>query len=213
MVFICNLNDDISRSSVHLICCVGIYIYLIVILIQSISIRCVYFLNAVMPDFKILRKDQISLLICKIGFMFYRSRISRYLLHIFFSVHVENLELCILLKHCFLCLVILFDDFQLRFKLFIQHHSPHLRSAWMVLCNLHNKIIYRSIVMRSCCLTDNIRSIRDRNTAGITFLVCKDFCSTVFSDHYWFGRIKIITAIFIYFQGRHQISGKSCPFQ
>ena len=213
MVLINCFNDHIPGNSVHLVCSIGIYCYLIVIFIQSISIRCIYFLNAIMSDFKILRKNQISLLICKIGFMFYRSRISRYLLHIFFSVHVENLELCIFLKHCFLCLVILFDDFQLRFKLFIQHHSPYLRSAWMILCNLYNKIIYRSIVMRSCCLTDNIRSIRDRNTAGITFLVCKDFRCTVFSDHYWFGRIKIITAIFIYFQGRYQISSKSCPFQ
>ena len=209
MVFISDLNNDIARSSVHLICSVGIYIHLIVILIQSISIRCVYFLNAVMPDFKILRKDQISLLICKIGFMFYCSRISRYLLHIFLSVHVENLELCILLKHCFLCLVILFDDFQLRFKFFIQHHSPHLRSAWMVLCNLYNEIIYRSIVMRSCCLTDNICSIRNCNTAGITFLVCKNFRCTVFSDYYWFGRIKIIASICFLCKGRFQINCKS----
>ena len=145
--------------------------------------------------------------------MFYRSRISCYLLHIFFSVHVENLELCILLKHCLFRLLILFDDFQLRFKLFIQHHSPHLRCSWMVLCDLYNEIIYWSVVVRSRCFTDDIRSIRNRNTAGIAFLVCKDFCCTVFPDHYWFGRVKIIAAILFYFQGRYQISGKSCPFQ
>ena len=213
MVLINCFNDHIPGSSIHLVCSIGIYCYLIVIFIQSISIRCIYFLNAIMSDFKILRKNQISLLICKIGFMFYRSRISCYLLHIFLSVHVEDLELCILLKHCLFRLIILFDDFQFRFKLVIQKHSPCLWLVRVVLSDTHCKIIYRSVIMRCRGFTHNISSIRNRNTAGITFFICKDFCCSVFPDHYRFCRIKIIASILFYFQGRYQISGKSCPFQ
>ena len=67
--------------------------------------------------------------------------------------------------------------------------------------------------MRCCGFTHNISSIRNRNTAGITFFICKDFCCTIFSDHYRFCRIKIIASILFYFQGGCQISSESCTFQ
>ena len=212
MVLINCFNDHIPGSSIHLVCSIGIYCYLIVIFIQSISIRCIYFLNAVMSYFKILRKNQISLLICKIGFMFYRSRISCYLLHIFLSVHVENLELCILLKHCLFRLIILFDDFQFRFKLVIQKHSPCLWLVRVVLSDTHCKIIYRSIIVRCCSFTHNISSIWKCDTASITLFICEHFCCTILPNHNWCRRSKIIASVCFLRQGRFQICRKSGTF-
>ena len=51
--------------------------------------------------------------------MLHSSRISRYLLHIFSSVHVIDFELCIFLEYRFLCFIILFDNFQFGFKFII----------------------------------------------------------------------------------------------
>ena len=145
--------------------------------------------------------------------MFYRRRIGCYLFHILFCIQVKNLKLRILLKDCFLCLIILFDDLQLCFKLFIKQYSPYLRCGWMILCNLYDEIIDRSVIMWCGCFTDDVGSIRNRNTAGIPFLIRKDLCCTIFSDHYRLGRIKVIATIFFYCQGRYQISGKTCTFQ
>ena len=63
--------------------------------------------------------------------------------------------------------------------------------------------------MRCRCLTDDICTVWDCNTAGIAFFIRKDFCRTIFTDYHWRCGRKIIVSIFFNAQRGYQVSGKS----
>ena len=92
MIFIDYFNNHIPRHAIHLICCIGIYLHFVIILIQRISEGRIDFLNPVMPYLQILRKNEIALLIRKIRFVYHRCRIGCHLFHILLLVQMENLS-------------------------------------------------------------------------------------------------------------------------
>ena len=67
--------------------------------------------------------------------------------------------------------------------------------------------------MRSCSFTHNISSIWKCDTASITLFVCEHFCCTIFPDHNWCCRSKLIVSVCFLCQGRFQICRKSGTFQ
>ena len=209
MILIDHFNDHIPGNTVHLVSGIGIHGNLIVILIQRISVRRCDFLNPVMPDCKILRQDQIAFLVRKERGMNLRCRISRHLLNVFFIVQVIDPELRAFLQYRLFRLIILLDDFQLRFKFFVQKHPPYLGRVRTMLRDPHDKIIHRLVIMGRGCLTDKVGTIRKGNAAGMAFLVRKHLCRSILPDHHRFCGIKIIAAIFFYRQIRKKICCKS----
>ena len=213
MVLINNFNDGIPWNLIHLVQGIGIYCHLIITFIQSISIWCMDFLNTVMTNLQVLRQHQIPLFICKIGFMYNCSRIGSYLLYIFPIIQIIDLKFRIFCQNRLFRLIILLYDFQLSFKLIIQKDSPYLRCVRLMLCDTHDKIVYRSIIMRCSCLTDKISAIWQWDTAGITFFIRKYLSCPVFTNHYRNCRSKIITSIFLCIEAAYQICSKSRPFK
>ena len=158
MVLVIYRNNGISTLRIHLVCCVSIHRNLYIILIKRVPFRCIDFLNPVMSDLQILRHDQISLTVRKIGLMGCCHWVSCYLFHILFVVQVIYLKFCSGNQYGFLCFIVFFHDFQFCLKLFIQKHSPDLWLIWMMLCDIHFKIIDWLVVVRCCCLTHDIAS-------------------------------------------------------
>ena len=158
MVLVIYRNNGISALRIHLVCCVCIHRNLYIVLIDCVPFRCVDFLNPVMSDLQILRHDQISLAVRKIGLMGCCHWVSCYLFHILFVVQVIYLKFCSGNQYGFLCFIVFFHDFQFCLKLFIQKHSPDLWLIWMMLCDIHFKIIDWLVVVRCCCLTHDIAS-------------------------------------------------------
>ena len=171
------------------------------------------FLNTVTTDLQVLRQHQIPLFIRKIRFMYNCSRIGSYLLHIFCIIHIIDLKFRIFCQNRLFRLIILLYDFQLSFKLIIQKDSPYLRCVRLMLCDTHDKIVYRSIIMRCSCLTDKVSAIWQWDTAGITLFIRKYLCCPVFTDHYRNCRSKIIASIFLCIEAAYQICSKSRPFK
>ena len=62
-------------------------------------------------------------------------------------------------------------------------------------------------------LTDDIRSVREGDTAGIAFPVCKNLGCPVLPDHHRFCGIEVIASIFFCLEGRYKVSRKSGPGQ
>ena len=209
MVLINHFDYHIPGHWINLVSGIGIHGNLIVILIQRIPIRRCDFFNPVMTDLQVLRQDQIAIRIRKEAGMNRCCRIGCHLLDIFLIIKVINTELCVFLKHRLFRLVILFDDFQLRFKFFIQKHPPYLGRIRIMLCDPHDKVIHRLIIMGRGRFPDKVCAVRKGNAAGMSFLVCKYFCRSILPNYYRFSRIKIIASIFLYRKVRKQISRKS----
>ena len=133
-----------------------------------------------------------------------RIRISRYLLHIFLVVQIINFKLCIGNQYRFLGLIVFLDDLQLRLKLIIQKHTPYLRLCF-IFRDRHNKIIYRGKVMRCRCLPHDVRSVRERDRAGIAFFISKHFCFPISGQDDRICGSKIIGTIRIYFQAAYKV--------
>ena len=210
MVFIDNINDNVPRHIVHLVQRIGIHRHFIIILIQRIAKRGIDFFYPIMTDFQVLRQNQITFAVREIGFMCYHGRVSRHLLHIFLVVQVIYLELCVFRKHSLLRFNILLHNSQLRFKFIVQKHPPYLRSVRLMLRDTHKEIPNRRIIMRCGCLPHNVRPKRERDAAGITLFISKDFRCPVLPDFHRFSGIKIISAIFLCVQGRYQPCRKPC---
>ena len=140
-------------------------------------------------------------------------RIGCHLLNVFLLIQIIDPELCTFVKHRFFRLIILLDDLQLCFKFLVQKHPPYLWRSWIMLCNPHDKVVHRLVIMGRGGLPDKVCTIRKGNTAGISFLVRKHFCRPVLPDHHWFCGIEIIAAIFLYCKVREQVGGKSGPRQ
>ena len=140
-------------------------------------------------------------------------RIGCHLLNVFLLIQIIDPELCTFVKHRFFRLIILLDDLQLCFKFLVQKHPPYLWRSWIMLCNPHDKVVHRLVIMGRGGLPDKVCTIRKGNTAGISFLVRKHFCRPVLPDHHRFCGIEIIAAIFLYCKVREQVGGKSGPRQ
>ena len=158
MVLVVYRNNGISALRIHLVCCICIHRNLYIVLIDCVPFRCVDFLNPVMSDLQILRHDQISLAVRKIGLMSGCHWVSCYLLHILLVVQVIYLKFCSGNQYGFLCFIVFFHDFQFCLKLFIQKHSPDLWLIWMMLRDIHFKIIDRLVIVRCCSFTHDIAS-------------------------------------------------------
>ena len=158
MVLVIYRNNGISTLRIHLVCCVSIHRNLYIILINRVPFRCIDFLNPVMSDLQILRHDQISLAVRKIGLVGCCHWVSCYLFHILLVVQVVHFKFCSCNQDGFLCFIVFFHDFQFCLKLFIQKHSPDLWLIWMMLCDIHFKFIDWLVVVRCCCLTHDIAS-------------------------------------------------------
>ena len=200
MVFIRNFNHCIAADCIHLVSSIGIHFDLHKVFIYGITVRGCHFLNTVISNFKILRKNQVALAVCEIGFMDGRNRISRYLFHILFMIHVINLKFCTGNQYGLLRFIVFFDNLQLCCKFLIQKHPPYLRLVRMVFMDRHRKILNRCIIMRCGSLPHNISSVWKRNAAGITLFIRKHFCCPICTDHNRFCRIKVITSIRFLFQ-------------
>ena len=69
------------------------------------------------------------------------------------------------------------------------------------------------IIMRCCCLSNNVASKWQRNTARITSFIRKNLSCSIFTDDYRCCFFKIKASICFLCQGRFQISGKTCSCQ
>jgi len=183
MVVIVHGDHRIPTGGIHQKCGIAVHFYFIVVLIQRITVRRIYFFNPVMAEFQIVRKDQIALLIRKIRFMGNNCWIGCYLLHIFSGIQIEHLKFCTRFQDASMSLIILLCNFQLCFKFFIQKYTPYLRLIRMIFRDLHNKIVNRLIVVGCCCLPHHVGSVWNRNRAGISLFICEDFCCAILSDH------------------------------
>ena len=158
MVLVIYRNNGISALRIHLVCCVCIHCNLYIVLVDCVPFRCIDFLNPVMSDFQILRHDQISLTVRKIGLVSGCHWVSCYLFHVLFVVKVVHFKFCSCNQDGFFCFIVFFHDFQFCLKLFIQKHTPDLRLIWMMLCDIHFKIIDRLVIVRCCSFTHDIAS-------------------------------------------------------
>ena len=63
-----------------------------------------------MSDAQIVRKDQITLTVCEIGFVGNSDRVSRNLFHIFLMIQVINLKFCTCHQYWSLCFIVFLHD-------------------------------------------------------------------------------------------------------
>ena len=105
-----HLDDQVTADRIFLVCSIAVYLDFHGIGAVGISIRCSHFFDAVISTSQILRQDQVSVLICKIRFMYGSGWVGSYLFYIFLVIQIVYLKFGIRNQNRFLCLVIFFDD-------------------------------------------------------------------------------------------------------
>ena len=166
-----------------------------------------------MTDLQVVRQNQISIFIGEIGLMGHGGGVGCHLLHILLMVHVIDFELCFRQKYRLLSLIILLNDLQLCLKFIIKKNPPLLRLIWIVFRNRHDKIIHRIKVMRRCCLTNDIFTIRDRNGYSMAFLVRKHFRLSICRQDDRFCLCEIVTTVLLRLQRTDQVCRETHSFQ
>ena len=110
VVFEIYFDNQVTADRIFLVCGIAVYLDFHGIGAVGISIWCSHFFDAVVSTSKILRQDQVSILIRKVRFMYGSGWVCSYLFHVFLIIQIVYLKLGIRNQDRFLCLVIFFDD-------------------------------------------------------------------------------------------------------
>ena len=136
-----------------------------------------------MSDRKVFRQNQVTIAVRKERGMNRCGRVGSHLLYIHFIIQVVDLKLRPWKKDGLFRLIVLFHNLKLRFKLVIQQSPPGLRLIRFVFRNGYLEIVHRRVIVRCCCLPHDIRSVWQRDAAGIAFLIRKHFRLSIGSEY------------------------------